>query len=121
MASSPFDGKSIRDLLANARKQFFVDDNVMGVGIAMRRRRGEIIDGELVLAVYVAEKRDGADGIPRTFEGVPTDVVPAFEQPTKPPPPGSLLARQLHADAMSLDSTRVHEWLKKYRRRTAAS
>ena len=61
-----------------AAAQLMSIPGVTAVGLGGRARAGELID-ELVLKVYVAEKRppealDPAELVPPEFEGIPTDV-----------------------------------------------
>lgn len=70
-------------LIEDAKKVFYKDPNVIGVGLGNRRQGGETHADEVALIIYVKEKLDKAEidsdyMIPAEFEGLATDVVAPF-------------------------------------------
>ncbi len=103
-------------LLDDAKKAFYQDPNVIGVGIGERRRGGETHSDELVLIVYVQEKAeagviDSDKLIPPDFEGMATDIVEPFSQYSRGEALGFAESHQ-HSDDMSyVDWPRLHsQW-----------
>lgn len=73
---------ALRELLARARRTLGRLPHVTGVGLGWREKCGEITDA-LALRVYVRQKVARAelsqsDAVPACYDGVLTDVVPAF-------------------------------------------
>ncbi len=102
----------IGELLERARQAFYIDPHVIGVGIGSRRVGGETRHDEIALIVYVTEKlpkEDLALVVPRTFEGIGTDVVAPFG-PDAPQEALGFSESHQHSDDMSfVDWTRLHE------------
>lgn len=105
----------VGDLLERARKAFYIDPNVIGVGVGHRRVRGQTHRDEIALIVYVKEKlpQEGlALVVPREFEGIGTDVVAPFS-PDAPLEALGFAESHQHSDDMSyVDWGRLHEqWM----------
>ncbi len=102
----------IGDLLERARKAFYIDPHVIGVGIGPRRVAGETHHDEIALIVYVTQKlpkEQLALVVPREFEGIGTDVVAPFGPDAPLEALGFTEAHQHSDDMFYIDWVRLHE------------
>jgi hypothetical protein len=102
----------IGELLERARQAFYIDPNVIGVGVGPRRVGGETHHDEIALIVYVKEKlpkEDLALVVPREFEGIGTDVVAPFGPDAPVEALGFSESHQNSDDMSSVDWARLHE------------
>jgi len=102
----------IGDVVDRARKVFYADPNVIGVGIGHRRVAGETRHGEIALIVYVKEKLpygQVAVPVPPEFEGIGTDVVAPFGPDAPLEALGFAESHQNSDDMASIDWGRLHE------------
>lgn len=108
------DDVDVVTLIEEAKKVFYKDPNVIGVGIGERRKDGETQHDQIVLIVYVKNKLpkdEIADEhlIPAEFQGMRTDVVAPFG-PEAPKEALGLGESHQHSDDMSfIDWPRLHE------------
>jgi hypothetical protein len=91
--------------LDEARKELLAKDGVIGVGYGPKERGGSLVEGEVAIVVYVAEKRDKDalepdDVVPATIGNIPTDVVEIG---------GRTTGRSAGDDRMWLDYALLHE------------
>ncbi len=104
----------ITQLLKQAQEEFYDDPNVIGVGIGHRRKGGETQPKDIALIVYVESKlakNKVAKNylIPKSFEGIGTDVVAPFGPDAPKESTGFIEGRQ-HSDDMSfIDWPRLHQ------------
>jgi len=104
----------ITELLEYAKKRFYKDDNVCGVGIGARRR-GDVTDhDEVALIVYVKTKRpkselDDNNIIPEIFQGMVTDVVEPFSEASPKEVLGFTESHQNSDDMANVDWPRLHK------------
>lgn len=104
----------IPEVLAAARETFYKDENVIGVGVGLRRVNRQVQPDEYALLVYVQKKRpesalDPDFVIPDVFMGLKTDVIEPFYGEM---PHGTVdyMADHEHIDDMRyIDWTRVHQ------------
>jgi hypothetical protein len=73
----------VMKLIEDAKKVFYKDPNVIGVGVGNRRKGGEIHHDEVALVVYLKTRAPKGDVnkrclIPSGFQGIATDVVAPF-------------------------------------------
>ena len=74
---------NVINLIEDAKKEFYKDPNVIGVGVGERRKSGTTHRGQVTLVAYVKTKLRPEDvnpdyPIPPDFQGIPTDVVEPF-------------------------------------------
>lgn len=107
----------VAQLLEGARQAFDHDPNVIGVGVAPRRKGGETHDDEVTLVFYVKRKLPKGDVdkkslIPPNFQGMATDVVAPFG-PDAPQDALGFFEGHQHSDDMSFVGwERLHEqWM----------
>lgn len=112
-------------LIEDAKKAFYKDPDVIGIGIGHRRKAGETHHDEVALIVYVGEKRIEDEVasdhlIPPEFQGMGTDVVAPFG-PDAPQEALGFAESHQHSDDMSfIDWERLHErWTAEAGRETA--
>ena len=101
-------------ILDEARKAFYEDPNVIGVGIGNRRKHGVVIPGEISLIVYVKEKRPeeevfGDYLIPPEFHKISTDVWQPFGPEAPQEAVGFVESHEHSDDMMFIDWGRLHE------------
>ena len=101
-------------LLDAAKKEFYKDPSVIGVGIGSRRKDGETREDETTIIVYVREKILDADvkskyRIPPLFQGIRTDVVAPFGPDTPLEALGFEEGHQHSNDMGFIDWPRLHE------------
>ena len=97
-------------VLPEARKALAAIPGVVGVGLGFSARGSQLTE-EIALLVYVRKKRPLAEipeseRIPRSFGGVPTDVlecVSALSIQSGAPDPGRTAGGSIHADRRSHD------------------
>ena len=106
----------LSSLVEDAKKVFYEDPNVIGVGVGHRRRGAATLHDEMVLIVYVKTKVPEDDvvtdyRIPREFRGMATDVVVAFA-PDSPKDALGFSESHQHSDDMTyVDWPRLHaQW-----------
>lgn len=101
-------------LIEEAKKIFYKDTNVIGVGVGNRRKEGKINHDEVALIVYVKSKLPQRDVdknylIPSGFQGIATDVVAPFG-PDAPQEALGFVEGHQHSDDMSfIDWPHLHE------------
>ncbi len=107
----------VTQLLEGARQAFDHYPNVIGVGVAPRRKGGETHDDEVTLVFYVKRKLPKGDVdkkslIPPNFQGMATDVVAPFG-PDAPQDALGFFEGHQHSDDMSFVGwERLHEqWM----------
>src|SRR5262249_32823966 len=89
----------------SAREELLRKAGVVGVGYGPKERDGHLLDGELVIVVYVVRKKDEdeldpEDVIPSMISDVPTDVVKIGSREN---------GRQAHADHVWIDYPLLHD------------
>ncbi|MGH2604104.1 MAG: hypothetical protein ACRDJ9_32550, partial [Dehalococcoidia bacterium] len=102
----------IGELLERARHEFYIDPNVIGVGIGHRRAGEETHHDEIALIVYVKEKLPEDKLVfivPREFEGMGTDVVAPFGPDAPLEALGFAEGHQNSDDMSSVDWGRLHQ------------
>lgn len=78
--------EELRQVKERIEGEYLRQDNVVGVGVGFKEEGGEPTT-ELAIRIYVRQKGDvtGADRIPETIEGYPTDVIEADFKPQAKP------------------------------------
>ena len=107
-------GVDIPDLLERARGRFYKDDNVIGVGVNLKRRDGEVQRDEIALVVYVLQKLpeetlDDDVIVPETFMGLETDVVEPLGADGRDSAANYLFEHYVMHDMSAIDWGRLHE------------
>lgn len=104
-------------LIERAKEEFYVDPNVIGVGVGPRRKGDDVHEDETALIVYVKHKMQKDDVakahlIPDSFEGLKTDVVQPFSAEA-PQEALGFAESHVHSEDMAfVDWGRLHEqWL----------
>ena len=109
-------GTDVITLIKDAKKVFYKDPNVIGVGIGNKRVFGEIHKGDIALIIYVKtkQKRDLVKKeylIPAEFQGMRTDVVAPFGIDAPIEALGFIEGYQESGDMSNIDLTRLHlQW-----------
>lgn len=101
-------------LIEDAKKDFYKDPNVIGVGVGNRRKGGETHQDEVALIVYVKNKlpKEEVDKdylIKPEFEGMATDVVAPFGPDAPKEALGFIEGHQHSDDMFFIDWPRLHE------------
>lgn len=111
------EGVDVIELIEAAKKAFYQDPNVIGVGVGERRKEGLVHHDEVALIVYVKAKLPKADVnkdyfIPSAFQEMVTDVVAPFGSDA-PQEALGFVEGHWHSDDMSfIDYPRLHEqWI----------
>lgn len=104
----------VTKLLEDAKQAFYTDDNVCGVGIGARRRGDVTCHDEVSLIVYVKTKRpedelDANNIIPKTFQGIATDIVEPFSEAAPKEALGFAESHQHSDDMANIDWPLLHE------------
>jgi hypothetical protein len=104
-------------LIEDAKKAFYKDPNVIGVGVGERRKENATRHGEVALIVYVKTKLpEGTVNpdyrIPASFQGMATDVVAPFSADAPKEALGFAESHQQSDDMSFIDWPRLHEqWM----------
>ncbi len=102
------------EIIEQAKKAFYADDNVIGVGIGPRRVNKKIHHNKTALLIFVHQKLplnkiDKNKVIPDEFMGMKTDVIEAFSADA-PKTAADYQKDHYHShDMSSIDWARVHE------------
>ena len=110
------EGTDVITLIKDAKKVFYKDLNVIGVGIGNKNVFGEIRKNEIALIVYVKtkQKRNFVKQeylIPDEFQGMITDVVAPFRADAPIEALGFIEGYQESGDMSNIDLTRLHlQW-----------
>jgi hypothetical protein len=101
-------------VLEEAKKAFYKDPNVIGVGLANRRKGGVVHPDEKVLVVYVKQKLAKDDVakehlVPDKFGELRTDVWQPFGPDTPQESLGFIEGHEYSEDMMFIDWPRLHE------------
>jgi len=102
----------ISKLIKDAKKEFYKDPNVIGVGVGTRRKGGVTNEEVSVLIVYVKTKASKDEKpefpIPSEFQGVATDVVEPFSSARPHEAVGFSESEQHSHDMTNIDRARLH-------------
>lgn len=104
----------VSKLIEDAKKVFYKDPNVIGVGVGNRRKEGKTHHDEVALIIYVKTKLiknkiEKEYLIPQEFQGMATDVVAPFGLDAPQESLGFKEGHQ-HSDDMSfIDWPRLHQ------------
>jgi hypothetical protein len=104
----------VQDVLRRARERFYRDDNVIGVGVNVKRVAGEVRPNEYALVVYVLQKLseqalDADNVVPDAFMGIQTDVVEPLGADGRETAADYLFEHHVMHDMGSIDWARLHE------------
>ena len=105
------------ELIEGAKKAFYQDPNVIGVGIGERRKEDQSHRDEVALIVYVKAKLPKGDInkdylIPSAFQEIATDVVAPFGLDAPREAMGFVEGHQHSDDMTFIDYPRLHEqWM----------
>ena len=104
----------VSKLIGDAKKVFYKDPNIIGIGVGHRRKGDETHHDEVALIIYVKTKLPKSEVdknyiIPSEFQGIATDVVAPFG-PDAPQEALGFVEGHQHSDDMSfIDGPRLHE------------
>lgn len=104
----------VQDVLRKARERFYRDNNVIGVGINVKRVAGEVRPNQYAVVVYVVQKLseqalDADNVVPETFMGIQTDVVEPLGADGRETAADYLFEHHVMHDMGSIDWARLHE------------